>query len=152
VLTYDNYSVRLNTSKGNYYGESHGLGNRLARYKFTGYEDRSGTHKQSDKKRWASRDNGIPKHVREMICDYSNDQAGEGVPEVPTFLNQDLIWLCLSILYHIARHNHDGYATDNLDRFKRWILQDGASNAWPILHPSCASSRTCLLTQFLRSS
>ncbi|MCS5699170.1 ATP-binding protein [Cyanobium sp. FGCU-52] len=151
-LSYVNYSVRLNASKGNQHGESHGLGNRLARYKFTGYEDKSGTLKQSDKNRWASRDNGIPKHVREMICDYSNDQAGEGVPEVPTFLNQDLIWLCLSILYHIARHNHDDYVTDNLDRFKGWILQDGASNAWPIQHPSCANSRTCLLTQFLRSS
>jgi hypothetical protein len=157
-LIYANYSARNGASCAE---ASHGLGFRLEECIFIGYKADSGTLKPSDKKRWACQDDGIPMHLRRMICEYQAGDTGEGSqesPQLPPYLNQDLIWLCLVIFCHIAKHNHDTHVERDLNRLKAWIQSEHepqplptAITAWPIPNPSKDDPRPCLLTQFVTS-
>jgi hypothetical protein len=155
-LIYANYSARKGGSCVN---ATHGLGYGLERCGFFGYKAGSGTLKPEDKKRWACQVNGIPMRLRRMIREYQAGDTGEGAqesPQLPPYLNQDLIWLCLVIFCHIAKHNHDTVIETHLNQLKDWIQSEhepkplpAAMPAWPIPNPSKDDPRPCLLTQFV---
>jgi hypothetical protein len=157
-LVYANYSSRSGTSCTN---ASHGLGSRLQKLRFFGYKADSGTLNPADKKRWANQDDGIPMRLRSMIRECQAGNTGERAQEslkLPPYFNQDLIWLCLEIFCHIAKHNHDAFAERHLNQLKDWIQSvhkpqpfPTALPVWPIPNPSTADPRGCLLSQFLSS-
>jgi len=180
-LPYMNYSIRSG-SQGN--RASAGLGYQLEKRKFIGYNTKSGTLKPADKARWACKDDGIPRRLNELIRESSaGEKRIESIEslQLPPYLNQDLIWICLLIYEHVAKLNHDTGICKDLSQFKSWISlrhSNGiiygsrsqssdrndpnvdlselkplptSSLAWPIPNPSMSNSQACLLSQFLRS-
>jgi len=169
-LLYKNYSAR-NGSVSN--KPNHGLGSQLEKRRFSGYKAKSGTLKPGDKARWASQDNGIPMHINQMIREHADNKTNvenEQSQQLPPYLNQDLIWLCVVIFAHVARLNHDDAVANSLDAFKTWIKIKHASKTlsnsdtpsadrhepnhehseiWPIPDPSSPYSQDCLLSQYL---
>jgi hypothetical protein len=152
------------------------------------YEGKSGTLTAYRKKMWSSNDKGIPWLVRQEVeRDVKRDKDSTGspvntgnsqsiqeavaIPELPSYLTQDLIWLCVCLYIHIANCNHDQEAEQKLKEFQRFIKDqekvskghmgdpndgkqpgvesdkpaESAVSEWPIKDVE----RHCLLTAFL---
>jgi hypothetical protein len=180
-LRYKHYSIRIGSQSNRMKA---GLGYQLDIRKFIGYKAKSGTLKQADKARWACQDHGIPRRLNEMIRKSSagvkNTESLES-PQLPPYLNQDVIWICLLIYEHVAKLNHDMDVYQKLSEFKFWILSYHSNTiipdsrlqasdridptidpskpkplptsppAWPIPDPSVSNSQACLLSKFARS-
>jgi hypothetical protein len=154
----------------------------------------SGTLSSHMKGMWASNHKGIPWLVRQELKRDNKTEEDGGVNEVPqnagnsqsndepqivkalpSYLTQDLIWLCVCLYVHIAKCNHDKESEDALKDFQQFIKDQGkeskGSPAGPNGEdPSCAesddpavftapewpikrfSSRNCLLKAFLLGS
>ena len=150
----------------------------------------SGTLSSHMKGKWANNDKGIPWLVpQELKRDnkaaedgcvsedppnagnlQSNDEA-RIVKALPSYLTQDVIWLCVCLYIHIAKCNHDQETEHKLKDFQQFIrdlgkdskghtgdpndgkqgggesdkLAEYAVSEWPIK----AVERHCLLTAFL---
>lgn len=123
---------------------------------FPGYvgEAKSGTLKPSAKQKWAKQ---IPRLMKQKRQErHKNEEqevlANDAPPEIPSWLNQDVVWLMILIYLHVSRANHDTVALQYLDQWKEWIIcqcDDGA--VWPIPDPVHEPDRSmrCLLTDFL---
>ena len=151
----------------------------------------SGTLSSHMKGKWANNYKGIPWLVRQELkrdnksaedgC-VSEDPPSAGnsqsndvariVKALPSYLTQDLIWLCVCLYIHIAKCNHDEESEQALNGFKEFIGDQGKESQespgglnggnlssadsvdplvftapeWPIQN---VSSRNCLLTVFL---
>jgi hypothetical protein len=100
----------------------------------------SGTLSSHMKGKWASNDKGIPWLVRQElkrdnIVERDGDVSGdppnpgklqsngeaEASMELPSYLTQDLIWLCVCLYVHIANCNHDQETEQKLKEFQRFI-------------------------------
>ena len=168
-----------------------GLGDYLSGLNFVAksYAGKSGTLNAYRKKMWSSNDKGIPWLVRQEVeRDVKRDKDSTGspvstgntqpiqesvaIPELPSYLTQDLIWLCVCLYIHIAKCNHDEESEQALNGFKEFIGDQGKESQespgglnggnlssadsvdplvftapeWPIQN---VSSRNCLLTVFL---
>jgi len=170
-----------------------GVGDYLSNFDFVTklYKDKSGTLTAYRKKMWSSNDRGIPWLVRQAIerdikrikdgtgnpentgNTQSNDEAA-AIPELPSYLTQDLIWLSVCLYTHIAECNHDTKTKEELKGFQEFIKRQGdglqapaviqagdsqpcpesentaksAALEWPIKDVN----RSCLLTAFLSES
>ena len=167
-----------------------GLGDYLSNFDFVTklYAGKSGTLTAYRKKMWSSNDKGIPRLVRQEVerdVKRNNDSTGSSlntgntqpiqeavaIPELPSYLTQDLIWLCVCLYIHIANCNHDQEAEQKLKEFQRFIKDqekvskghmgdpndgkqpgvesdkpaESAVSEWPIKD----DERHCLLTAFL---
>lgn len=150
----------------------------------------SGTLPSNYKKRWRCEVEGIPALLRKAInpesirstpeqSDVANSEVDYGesiqVPDLPSYLNQDLIWLCLCIFSHVAKCNHDKESEEALSGFQQFIRDQGKESPcspggpngvslscaesddptvfpapeWPIKN---VSARDCLLKAFLLRS
>jgi hypothetical protein len=155
------------------------------------YADKSGTLTAYRKKMWSSNDKGIPWLVRQEVeGDVKRDRDSTGspvdtgntqsiqesvaIPELPSYLTQDLIWLCVCLYVHIAKCNHDQEAEQKLKEFQLFISHQGKVSKGPTGDPNdgkqpCVESdklaeyavsewpikaveRHCLLTAFLDST
>ncbi|MEY4354227.1 MAG: hypothetical protein RLZZ609_2468 [Cyanobacteriota bacterium] len=124
---------------------------------FTGYvgEGNSGTLKPSAKQKWAKQ---IPQLMEQKRQErHKNEEqeelANDAPPEIPSWLNQDIVWLMMLIYSHVSRANHDNVALQYLDKWKQWITgQCDDGEVWPIPDPAHEPDRSmrCLLTDFLR--
>ena len=96
------------------------------------------------------------------------------IPELPSYLTQDLIWLCVCLYIHIAKCNHDQESEAKLKGFQEFIRDQGKDFKRPTVDPNdgkqpCVESdkpaeivvsewpikdvdRKCLLTAFLDST
>lgn len=124
---------------------------------FTGYvgEGKSGTLKPSAKQKWAKQIPRVMKQKRQER--HKNEEqevlANDVRPEIPSWLNQDIVWLMILIYHHISWASHDNVALQHLAKWKRWITsQCDDGEVWPIPDPAHDSDRymRCLLTDFLR--
>ena len=173
-----------------------GVGAYLSAFKFikANYTTSSGTLNPYRKDAWASNQKGIPwllrqelQKGRQELNEGENKGADIGVPvfaghsqaneelranqNLPSYLTQDLIWLCVCLYVHIAKCNHDQEAEQKLKEFQQFIRDQGkdskghtgdpndgkeggvesdklaeyAVSEWPIK----AVERDCLLTAFL---
>jgi len=152
------------------------------------YADKSGTLTAYRKKMWSSNDKGIPWLVRQEVeRDVKRDKDSTGspvnagntqstqesvaIPELPSYLTQDLIWLCVCLYIHIANCNHDQETEQKLKWFQRFIKDQGKDSIGPTVdandgkQPGVESGnpaesalsewpikdveRNCLLTAFL---
>jgi len=152
------------------------------------YADKSGTLTAYRKKMWSSNDKGIPWLVRQEVegdvkrdrdstgspVDTGNTQSFQesvAIPELPSYLTQDLIWLCVCIYAHIANCNHDQETEQKLKKFQQFIRNQGKDSKGPTVDandgmqpcvesdkpaesaapewPIKAVERHCLLTAFL---
>ena len=150
----------------------------------------SGTLPSNYKRRWRCEVEGIPALLRKAInpesirpmpeqTDGANSVVDYGesiqIPDLPSYLTQDLIWLCVCLYVHIAKCNHDKESEDALNDFQQFIKDQGKKSKgspagpngenpscaesddpavftapeWPIKH---VSSRNCLLKAFLLRS
>jgi len=150
----------------------------------------SGTLSSHIKGKWASNDKGIPWLVRqELKRDNNAERDGDviGDPpnpgklqsngeaeasmDLPSYLTQDLIWLCVCLYAHIANCNHDQKTEQKLRDFQRFIRNPGKVSQGPTLDPDDGNQpavdsdkpaesagsewpikdveRNCLLTAFL---
>ena len=170
-----------------------GLGDYLSNFDFVKklYKGKSGTLTAYRKKMWSSNAKGIPWLVRQAIerdikrikdCtgnpeNTGNTQSNEvavAIPELPSYLTQDLIWLSVCLYTHIAECNHDTKTKEELKVLQEFIRRQGevlqapvviqtgdsqpcpetdntaesAALEWPIKEVD----RSCLLTAFLRES
>jgi len=170
-----------------------GVGDYLSNFNFVTklYAGKSGTLTAYRKKMWSSNDKGIPWLVRQAIErdikrikdgtgnpeNTGNTQSNEvavAIPELPSYLTQDLIWLSVCLYTHIAECNHDTKTKKELKVFQEFIKRQGvvpqahaviqggdsqpcpesdntaesAALEWPIKD----DNRSCLLTAFLRES
>jgi hypothetical protein len=145
------------------------------------------------KGKWASNDKGIPWLVRQDLKrdnkteedgginevppnagnSQSNDEA-RIVKDLPSYLTQDLIWLCVCLYVHIAKCNHDQETEQKLKELQQFIKGQGSDSKGPTGDPNdgkqpCVESgdpaesavsewpikdvqRNCLLTTFLDST
>ena len=150
----------------------------------------SGTLPSNYKKRWRCEVEGIPALLRKAInpesirstpeqSDVANSEVDYGesiqVPDLPSYLTHDLIWLCVCIYSHVAKCNHDKESEEALNGFQQFIRDQGEESQespgglnggnlssaesvdplvftapeWPIQN---VSSRNCLLKAFLLRS
>jgi hypothetical protein len=150
----------------------------------------SGTLSSHMKGKWASNDKGVPWLVRQELkrdnkAERDGDVSGdppnpgklqsngeaEASMDLPSYLTQDLIWLCVCLFAHIANCNHDHETEHKLKEFQRFIKDqekvskghigdpndgkkpcvesdmpaESAVSEWPIKDVE----RNCLLTAFL---
>jgi hypothetical protein len=106
------------------------------------YAAKSGTLTAYRKKMWSSNDKGIPWLVRQEVeRDVKTNKDGTGsslntgntqsiqeavaIPELPSYLTQDLIWLCVCLYVHIAKCNHDQETEQKLKEFQHFIRDQG---------------------------
>jgi len=170
-----------------------GLGDYLSNFDFVKklYKGKSGTLTAYRKKMWSSNAKGIPWLVRQAIerdIKRINDGTGNpentgntqsnaeavAIPELPSYLTQDLIWLSVCLYTHIAECNHDTKTKEELKVFQEFIkrqevvpqapavIQAGDSQPCPESDNTAESAalewpikevdRSCLLTTFLRES
>jgi hypothetical protein len=150
----------------------------------------SGTLSSHMKGKWANNDKGIPWLLRQELrrdnkaaedgCvsedppnagnSQSNDEA-RIVQALPSYLTQDLIWLCVCLYIHIANCNHDQEAEQKLKEFQQFVRNQGKDSKGPTVDANdgmqpCVESdkpaesavsewpikdvqRNCLLTAFL---
>jgi hypothetical protein len=170
-----------------------GVGDYLSNFTFVTklYAGKSGTLTAYRKKMWSSNAKGIPWLVRQAIErdikrikdgtgnpeNTGNTQSNEvavAIPELPSYLTQDLIWLSVCLYTHIAECNHDTKTKEELKVLQEFIRRQGevlqapvviqtgdsqpcpetdntaesAALEWPIKEVD----RSCLLTAFLRES
>jgi hypothetical protein len=173
-IGYDTYA-RSEEGIGRYLGETVGI----KKYHGTpGNGGGSGTLPTTYKTRWRSETKGIPALVRDAFNQVSTSaQQGQRpesenlakvsesgpIPQLPDYLTQDLVWLCICLYAHIAKCNHDTTVKEKLQRLQEFILHSadvfhppgnsadaGESNVhpWPIMD---ATDRTCLLSRYLYS-
>ena len=167
-----------------------GVGDYLSGLSFVvkSYAGKSGTLNAYRKTMWSSNDKGIPWLVRQEVeRDVKRDKDSTGsslntgntqsnqevvaIPELPSYLTQDLIWLCVCLYVHIAKCNHDQETEAKLKVFQEFIRDQGKDFKRPTVDPndgkqSCVESdksaeivvsewpikdvdRKCLLTAFL---
>ena len=149
----------------------------------------SGTLPSNYKRRWRCEVEGIPALLRKAInpesirptpeqTDGANSVVDYGesiqIPDLPSYLTQDLIWLCVCLYVHIAKCNHDQEAEQKLKEFQQFIRDQGSDSKGPTGDPNdgkqpCVESgdpaesavsewpikdvqRNCLLTTFLDST
>ena len=170
-----------------------GVGDYLSGLSFVekSYAGKSGTLNAYRKTMWSSNDKGIPWLVRQEVeRDVKKDKDSTGsslntgnaqsiqevvaIPELPSYLTQDLIWLCVCLYIHIAKCNHDQESEAKLKGFQEFIRDQGKDFKRPIVDPNdgkqpCVESdkpaeivvsewpikdvdRKCLLTAFLDST
>jgi hypothetical protein len=117
-----------------------GVGDYLTSLDFVtnAYAGKSGTLTAYRKKMWSSNDKGIPWLLRQEVeRDVKRDKDSTGspvntgntqsiqesvaIPELPSYLTQDLIWLCVCLYIHIAKCNHDHETEQKLKVFQRFI-------------------------------
>jgi hypothetical protein len=142
------------------------------------------------KRKWASNEKGIPWLVRqelkrdnkaaedgglnEKLPNVGNSQSNDEpqiVMALPSYLTQDLIWLCVCLYIHIANCNHDQEAEQKLKEFQQFVRNQGKDSKGPTVDANdgmqpCVESdkpaesavsewpikdvqRNCLLTAFL---
>jgi len=106
------------------------------------YSNKSGTLTAYRKKMWSSNDKGIPWLLRQEVeRDVKRDkdstwspvstgntqpiQESVAIPELPSYLTQDLIWLCVCLYIHIAKCNHDQETEQKLKEFQQFIRDQG---------------------------
>lgn len=111
------------------------------------YADRGGALNSYRKSNWASNLKGIPWLLRQelereeregeaerdsdVIVESANariSQASDKLQskqDLPDYLTQDLIWLCLCIYTHIAECNHDCESEKKLKNFQQFIKHQG---------------------------
>jgi hypothetical protein len=167
-----------------------GVGGYLSNLSFVTklYAAKSGTLTAYRKTMWSSNDKGIPWLVRQEVeRDVKRDKDSTGspvstgntqpiqesvaIPELPSYLTQDLIWLCVCLYIHIAKCNHDQESEQKLKEFQGFIRDQGKDSKGGTVDPNdgkqpCAESdkpaesavsewpikdveRNCLLTAFL---
>jgi hypothetical protein len=121
-----------------------GVGGYLSNLSFVTklYAAKSGTLTAYRKKMWSSNDKGIPWLVRQEVeRDVKTNKDGTGsslntgntqsiqeavaIPELPSYLTQDLIWLCVCLYVHIAKCNHDQETEQKLKEFQHFIRDQG---------------------------
>ena len=121
-----------------------GVGGYLSNLSFVTklYAAKSGTLTAYRKKMWSSNDKGIPWLVRQEVeRDVKTNKDGTGsslntgntqsiqeavaIPELPSYLTQDLIWLCVCLYVHIAKCNHDQETEQKLKGFQQFIRDQG---------------------------
>jgi hypothetical protein len=170
-----------------------GVGGYLSNLSFVTklYAAKSGTLTAYRKKMWSSNDKGIPWLVRQEVeRDVKTNKDGTGsslntgntqsiqeavaIPELPSYLTQDLIWLCVCLYVHIAKCNHDQETEQKLKELQQFIKGQGSDSKGPTGDPNdgkqpCVESgdpaesavsewpikdvqRNCLLTTFLDST
>jgi hypothetical protein len=153
----------------------------------------SGTLSSHMKGKWASNDKGIPWLVRqdlkrdnktaedarlnEVPPNAGNSQSNDEpqiVKALPSYLTQDLIWLCVCLYVHIAKCNHDQETEQKLKELQQFIKGQGNDSKGPTGDPNdgkqpCVEpgdpaesavsewpikdvQRNCLLTTFLDST
>ena len=170
-----------------------GIGSYLSNLDFLrkSYAGQSGTLTAHRKKMWSSNEKGIPWLVRQAIErdikrikdgtgnpeNTGNTQSNEvavAIPELPSYLTQDLIWLSVCLYTHIAECNHDTKTKEELKVLQEFIRRQGevlqapaviqtgdsqpcsetdntaesAAIEWPIKNVN----RSCLVTVFLCES
>lgn len=175
-----------------------GVGTYLSTFKSfkANYAASSGTLNPYRKDAWASNQKGIPwllrqelKKERQELNEGENNGGDIGVPvfaghsqaneelranqNLPSYLTQDLIWLCVCIYAHIAECNHDHETEQKLKDFQQFIREQGREPQGPPIDPNgdsqlCAGSgnpakyeasewpikdvnRNCLLAAYLRA-
>jgi hypothetical protein len=110
-LNYASYA-RSGEGIGKYLGD---LG--MSKYSgTTGNGGGSGTLPTTYKSRWRSVEKGIPALIRDQIDvvkDPINSTENIQADDLPDYLTQDLVWLCILIYIHIAGCNYDKN-TENL--------------------------------------
>jgi hypothetical protein len=57
------------------------------------------------------------------------------IPELPSYLTQDLIWLCVCLYIHIAKCNHDQETEQKLKEFQQFIRDQGKVSKGPTGDP-----------------
>ena len=131
-----------------------GVGDYLSNFDFVTklYAGKSGTLTAYRKKMWSSNDKGIPWLVRQEVerdVKRNNDSTGSSlntgntqfiqeavaIPELPSYLTQDLIWLCVCLYIHIAKCNHDQEAEQKLKEFQQFIRDQGKVSRGPTGDP-----------------
>jgi hypothetical protein len=136
-ICYKDY-FRLGTGVGAYL---YSLGFIKPKYKEDGS---SGTLSSHMKGKWASNDKGIPWLVRQELKRDNKTEEDGGVNEVPpnagisqsndgaqmvqalpSYLTQDLIWLCICLYVHIAKCNHDQETEQKLKELQQFIRDQG---------------------------
>jgi len=116
------------------------------------YADKSGTLTAYRKKMWSSNDKGIPWLVRQEVekdVKIDKDSTGSSlntgnaqsfqevvtIPELPSYLTHDLIWLCVCLYIHIAKCNHDQETEQKLKEFQHFIRDQGKVSKGPTGDP-----------------
>jgi len=118
------------------------------------YAVKGGTLNSYRKSNWASNLKGIPWHLRQelererkaerdrdCIVDPANARISQANDELqskqdlPYYLTQDLIWLCLCIYTHIAECNHDYESEKKLMDFQEFIKHYGIEPQRPLGDP-----------------
>jgi hypothetical protein len=150
-----------------------GLGDYLSRFNFfkVNYAANSGTLKRHRKDGWASNQKGIPWLLRQEIeseqQELNRKKEGEknegvigalenaghphanvgsqGIKELPNYLTQDIVWLCLCIYAHVAECNHDHETEQKLRGFQQFIKEQMKISQEPTRGPNnnslaCAGS------------
>jgi hypothetical protein len=144
-----------------------GLGDYLSKFNFfkTNYAANSGTLTPYRKDAWASNQKGIPWLLRQEIESeqqelyrikegeknervigvpenaghpHANDEP-QGIKELPNYLTQDIVWLCLCIYTHIAECNHDYEIEKKLKDFQQFIKHKRIEPQRPLGDPICES-------------
>ena len=142
-ICYQDY-CRLKTGVGAYL---YNLGFIKPKYKEDGS---SGTLSSHMKGKWASNDKGIPWLVRqdlkrdnkteedarlnEVPPNAGNSQSNDEpqiVKALPSYLTQDLIWLCVCLYVHIAKCNHDQETEQKLKELQQFIRVQGKDSQGP---------------------
>jgi len=115
----------------------------------------SGTLSSHMKGKWASNDKGIPWLVRQEIKRDNKTEEDGGINEVPpnagnsqsndepqivkalpSYLTQDLIWLCVCLYVHIAKCNHDLETEQKLKDLQQFIRGQGKDSQGPTGDPN----------------
>lgn len=108
------------------------------------YEAQGGTLNSYRKSTWASNLKGIPWLLRQKLKSEKEAERDRGVivdpanasisqandvlqakQDLPNYLTQDIVWLCVCIYAHIAECNHDHETELKLKDFQQFIKEQG---------------------------
>ncbi len=157
-ISYLRYA-RCESGASDHIGLGRYLGEELKIDKYSGSS--SGTLPDRYKRRWRSDDQGIPAKIRKALNTAlpaeSPKLQGDELADLklPSFLNQDIIWLCTCIFAHIAKCNYDKDAEAMLRGFQSFILDQQPRHEeleccrWPATEPNADFLlNKCLLSGF----
>jgi len=137
-----------------------GVGDYLSRLKIpeANYAVKGGTLNSYRKSNWASNLKGIPwllrqdlksekeaERERAVIVNPANASISQANDELqasqdlPNYLTQDLVWLCVCICAHIADCNHDHETEQKLRDFQQFIKKQGKISQEPTRGPNNTS-------------